>query len=78
MEEIEQQVFSDHPSQAAARIYRLNRENIEMRRAVQPLLLEAKRLAREDSARIPRELHAYLRDVGDNILRAGDMVDGFD
>ena len=78
VEEIEQQVFSDHPSQAAARIYRLNRENIEMRRAVQPLLLEAQRLAREDSARIPRELHAYLRDVGDNILRAGDMVDGFD
>lgn len=78
IEEIEQQVFSDHPSQAAARIYRLNRENIEMRRAVQPLLAEAQRLAREDSPRIPRELHVYMRDIGDNILRAGDMVDGFD
>ena len=78
IEEIEQQVFSDQPSQAANRIYRLNRENIEMRRAVQPLLPEAQRLARESSSLIPQPLHPYLRDVGDNILRAGDMVDGFD
>ncbi len=78
IEEIEQQVFSDHPSHAADRIYRLNRENIEMRRAVQPLLPEALRLGRENAPRIPRELQPYLRDVGDNILRAGDMVDGYD
>jgi magnesium transporter len=78
IEEIEQHVFSDRPSQAANRIYRLNRENIEMRRAVQPLLPEAQRLARESSPRVPAPLHPYLRDVGDNILRAGDMVDGFD
>ncbi len=78
IEEIEQQVFSDQPSQAANRIYRLNRENIEMRRAVQPLLPEAQRLARESSPLVPHALHPYLRDVGDNILRACDMVDGFD
>jgi len=78
IEEIEQQVFSDQPSQAANRIYRLNRENIEMRRAVQPLLPDSQRLARESSSLVPPPLHPYLRDVGDNILRAGDMVDGFD
>lgn len=78
IEEIEQQVFSDHPSQAANRIYRLNRENIEMRRAVQPLLPDSQRLARESSPLVPAPLQPYLRDVGDNILRAGDMVDGFD
>lgn len=78
IEEIEQQVFSDQPSQAANRIYRLNRENIEMRRAVQPLLPEAGRLAQAPSSLVPEALHPYLRDVGDNILRAGDMVDGFD
>ena len=78
IEEIEEQVFSDQPSQAANRIYRLNRENIEMRRAVQPLLPEAQRLAQGLSTLVPGPLVPYLRDVGDNILRAGDMVDGFD
>jgi magnesium transporter len=78
IEEIEQQVFSDHPSQAATRIYRLNRENIEMRRAVQPLLPEALRLSRDTSPLVPPPLHPYLRDVGDDILRSGDMIDGFD
>ena len=78
IEEIEQQVFSDQPSQAANRIYRLNRENIEMRRAVQPLLPDSQRLARDSLPLVPPPLHPYMRDVGDNILRAGDMVDGFD
>lgn len=78
IEEIEQQVFSDQPSQAANRIYRLNRENIEMRRAVQPLLPDSQRLARGSLPLVPQPLQPYLRDVGDNILRAGDMVDGFD
>lgn len=78
IEEIEQQVFSDQPSQAANRIYRLNRENIEMRRAVQPLQPEAQRLAQGPSDMVPEALVPYLRDVGDNMLRAGDMVDGFD
>jgi magnesium transporter len=78
VEEIEQQVFSDHPSQAANRIYRLNRENIEMRRAVQPLLPDSQRLSRGSLPLVPPPLQPFLRDVGDNILRAGDMVDGFD
>jgi magnesium transporter len=78
VEEIEQHVFSDQPSQAANRIYLLNRENIEMRRAVQPLLPEAMRLAHNPSRLVPEPLRPYLQDVGDNILRAGDMVDGFD
>jgi magnesium transporter len=78
VEEIEQQVFSDQPSQATDRIYRLNRESIEMRRAVQPLLPEAQRLAQSPAALVPLPLRPYLQDVGDNILRAGDLVDGFD
>jgi magnesium transporter len=78
IEEIEQHVFSDKPSQAANRIYLLNRENIEMRRAVQPLLPEAARLAHNPSHLVPDPLRPYLQDVGDNMLRAGDLVDGFD
>lgn len=78
IEEIEEQVFSPKPAGAATRIYRLNRENIEMRRAVRPLLGEAARLVRDDNPRIPQGLRAYFRDVGDHVLRANDMVDGFD
>ena len=78
VEEIEQQVFSSRPADAATRIYRLNRENIEMRRAVRPLLPEAMRLARGDDSAIPEPLRPYFRDIGDHILRANDLVDGFD
>lgn len=78
VEEIEQQVFSSRPADAATRIYRLNRENIEMRRAVRPLVPEAMRLARGEDPSIPEPLRPYFRDIGDHILRANDIVDGFD
>jgi len=78
IEEIERQVFSERPYEAADRIYRLNRENLEMRRAVRPLLPEAQRLTHADSPLIPEALRPYLRDVGDNILRASDLVDTYD
>ncbi len=78
IEEIEEQVFSDRPYEAADRIYRLNRENLEMRRAVRPLLPEAHTLARGDHTAVPEALMPHLRDVGDNILRASDLVDSYD
>lgn len=78
IEEIEEQVFSDRPYEAADRIYRLNRENLEMRRAVRPLLPEAHTLARGDHPKVPEPLRPALRDVGDNILRASDLVDSYD
>lgn len=78
IEGIEQQVFSSRPADAATRIYRLNRENIEMRRAVRPLVPEAMRLVRGDDGIVPEPLKPYFRDIGDHILRANDMVEGFD
>lgn len=78
VEEIEQQVFSPRPADAATRIYRLNRENIEMRRAVRPLVPAAQRLVRDQVGQVPGPLRPYLRDLGDHILRASDIVDGFD
>lgn len=78
IEEIEQLVFSPRPADAATRIYRLNRENIEMRRAVRPLVSEAQRLVRDDMPNVPKPLRPFLHDVGDHLLRANDMVDGFD
>lgn len=78
IEQIEDVVFSPRPQDATARIYRLNRENVEMRRAVRPLGLTAVRLARGDLPRVPPELVPFFRDIGDHVLRVNDLVDSFD
>ena len=78
IEEIEQMVFSPDPVTAADRIYRLNRESIEMRRAVRPLLVPAGRLANGTLVPLPEEVRPLVRDVSDHVLRANDMVDSFD
>ncbi len=78
IEQIEEAVFSDLPADVATRIYRLNRESIEMRRAVRPLLPVAHRLTQGTMEGVPGRMRTYLSDIGDHILRANDMVDGYD
>ena len=78
IEQIEEELFGDIPAQVAARIYLLNRENIEMRRAVRPLLPIATRLAQGNQQGLPEALLAYFRDIGDHLMRANDMVDAYD
>jgi magnesium transporter len=78
IEQIEEELFGDIPSATAARIYRLNRENIEMRRAVRPLLPIATRLTQATQQGVSDFFQPYFRDVGDNLMRANDMVDAYD
>jgi magnesium transporter len=78
IEAIEEEVFAAQPTDVATRIYLLNRENIEMRRAVRPLLPIAVRLTQGTQTGIPRTLAAFLRDIGDHLMRANDMVDAYD
>jgi magnesium transporter len=78
IESIEDSVFAAVPVDVATRIYRLNRENIEMRRAVRPLLPLAQRLTAGTQAGIPAVLVPFLRDIGDHLMRANDMVDAYD
>lgn len=78
IEMIEEAVFSDVPADVATRIYRLNRENIEMRRAVRPLLPIAQRLTQGTQQGVPADLQGYMRDIGDHLMRANDMVDAYD
>ncbi len=76
IENVEEAVFSptrtdDDPQL----IYRLKRENLEMRRAVAPLVATATELVRETHAQVPDDLRPFFRDVGDHVLRVSDTVE---
>lgn len=79
VEELETAVFktgshNDH----ADRIYRLKRENVEIRRAVSPLALVAHQLVDSHVPWVPKSMKAYFRDIGEHLLRVHDEVEGTD
>lgn len=79
VDEIETQVFSSIPvSQLTRRIYELKRENMEVRRAVGPLVPAAHRFASETAPEVPENLRPYFRDIGEHILRVDESVDTAD
>ncbi len=78
IEEIEESVFAPGRGDDSEAIYRLKRENLEIRRAVAPLLPGARRLARNEWRHLPPSLRPYFRDVADHVLRAADSVDSND
>ncbi|MFC6238533.1 magnesium and cobalt transport protein CorA [Longivirga aurantiaca] len=73
IEQIEEQVFSPERTDDAATIYKLKRENLELRRAVEPLTPVADALVRGRLIPIPEVLGPYYRDLGDHLLRAADL-----
>ncbi len=75
IEQIEESVFSPHRSDSSTAIYKLKRENLEIRRAVQPLVPVAQRLIRDEAHRVPQALRPYFRDIADHILRTSDTLD---
>lgn len=78
VEGIEESVFAPGRSDEAEAIYLLKRENLEIRRAVAPLLPAARRLVRDEGRHVPRSLRPYFRDVADHLLRVSDTVDSND
>jgi len=79
VEELETAVFntgSHHDN--ADRIYRLKRENVEIRRAVGPLVNVAHELVEQHSEWMPESLQPYFRDIGEHLLRVHDEVEGTD
>jgi magnesium transporter len=72
---LEEQVFSPGVTDDSERIYLLKRENLELRRAVAPLVPVAHELVRGTLDGLPEPLHAHFHDVGDHLLRAHDTVD---
>src|SRR3954447_10899176 len=91
IQEVEEQVFSDAAANPAQRIYRLEREVLEMQRAVRPLaapldrppprglrpLPPPARLPRGHFALVSPEMRDYFRDVHDHLLRVASRVEGF-
>jgi magnesium transporter len=77
IQEVEEQVFSEDSKNAAQRIYRLEREVLELQRAVRPLAAPVDRLARGHFDLISPEMRDYFRDVHDHLLRVASRVEGF-
>lgn len=79
IENLETQVFSyDYSTSSVDQIYRLKRENVEIRRASSPLTALAQHLTASQVAWVPTELDGYFRDIGDHILRVADAVESSD
>lgn len=79
IEQVESDVFSDNQAaQTASGIYRLKRENVEIRRAVAPLVSTAHDFAGQHLDWIPAELRPYFQDIGEHLLRASDTVEASD
>jgi magnesium transporter len=79
VEEVEAEVFSSSATNPAERIYRLKREVIEFRRAVQPLTGPMLRLAdRQTGLPLDPRTGAYFRDVHDHLVRDVDRIASFD
>lgn len=79
VEGLEAEIFAETPTvDTTNSIYRLKRENVEIRRAVQPLVPWAHEAMNEDLAWAPPGLRAYFRDIGDHLLRAHDSTESAD
>jgi magnesium transporter len=73
IEEVEERVFSDKHTDDAATIYLLKRENLEVRRAIDPLRPVAENLLHEQLPDLPESLLPYFRDLGDHLLRVQEL-----
>ncbi len=75
---IEESVFSPIRNDNTEKIYELKRENLEIRRAISPMVQIAGNLGGSQNPRMPAELRPYFSDISDHLLRAGDGVENND
>jgi magnesium transporter len=76
IDEIEVEVFKNKPD-VSKRIYELFREVIQFHQATQPLAGALERLTEGETPGINPEVHRYLRDVQDRVLRVTERAQGF-
>ncbi|HEV7653481.1 MAG TPA: magnesium and cobalt transport protein CorA [Mycobacteriales bacterium] len=76
--DIEVQVFGGDQSNHSERIYKLKREVLQFRSAVQPLAPAVEELAAGAVPGVDPKTVEYFRDVHDHLLRVGDRIDGYD
>jgi magnesium transporter len=75
VQEVETSVFSTERSNDSTRIYRLKRETLEFRRAVQPLREPVHRFSMSTA---PEAARPYFRDIADHLSRAAEAIDSID
>ena len=76
LEGLEEEIFGGHfDRQTTARIYRLKRDLLMLKRAVSPLVDVCNRLMRFDINLVPEDTRPYFRDVYDHVVRVNEMID---
>ncbi len=73
IEQIEERVFSPERTDDAAIIYKLKRENLEVRRAVDPLRPVGAQLLDHELVDMPEGIRPYFHDLGDHLLRVAEL-----
>jgi magnesium transporter len=74
---VEREVFSAERTNPAEQIYKLEREVLDLYRAVSPLLEAVDEIGEGRFEAIPTELDDYFRDVHDHLQRVTGRVTGF-
>jgi magnesium transporter len=77
IQEVEHDMFSPDRTNPAARIYTMEREVLDLHRAIMPLGPAIDRLARGQYDVVHPELRTYFRDVHDHLLRVAGRIEGF-
>jgi magnesium transporter len=72
--EIETVVFEDTGHNHAARVYRVKREVLELRRAVGPLVQPLRTLAERADHLVDPTVRTYFRDVGDHLDKVHELL----
>jgi magnesium transporter len=72
---VEHDMFSPERTNPAERIYAMEREVLDLQRAITPLAPAVDKLARGDM--IHPELRTYFRDVHDHLLRTSGRIESF-
>jgi magnesium transporter len=76
LEELEEEIFGGtFNRETTARIYKLKRDLLMLKRAVSPLVEVCNRLMRYDIHLIPEDTRPYFRDVYDHVVRVNEMID---
>jgi magnesium transporter len=75
IDEVEDELFSGERTNPAERIYRLQREVLQFRKATAPLVEPMERLAEGQYTQIHPEIRDYFRDVNDHLIRTRDQLD---
>jgi magnesium transporter len=76
VQEIEEEILDGvFDTESTARIYRLKRDLLALRRAVAPLVEVCNRLMRFDIPQIPADTRPYFRDVYDHVVRVNETID---